>query len=89
MPHPLENKLAELRRRVRLLVLIRALSAIIGCTVAAAILLGSADYRAQVSGSRLADHPFAGLSGAIAWACYRFFYLPAAVRLPSVDLAAR
>jgi hypothetical protein len=87
MSHPLENKLAKLRRRVRLLAAVYSLSAVISTAIAALILLGLMDYllRFQDRGARV----FASLAllAAFAWACYRFFYLPGIVRFRDVDLA--
>ena len=89
MPHPLENKLADLRRRVRRLLLIRGLCAILSAALAAAIVLGSMDYLFRFQDRGLRIILSLGLLAAALWACYRFLYLPATGRLRIVDLAAR
>ncbi len=89
MPHPLEDKLADLRRRVRRLAIIRGLSAILSSALAAAIFLGLMDYilRFQDRGVRMIVS--LGFLGAVGWAFYRFFYLPAVVHLRNDYLAVK
>jgi len=89
MPHPLEDKLADLRRRVRLLAVIHGLSAIVSSVFAAAIILGLTDYLLRFQDRGLRVFASLALLGALVWACYRFFYLPAVVRFRDVDLAIK
>ena len=44
MPHILENELSQVRRRVRLLVVLHALAWVVGGLVAALLVFGLADY---------------------------------------------
>ncbi len=89
MPHPLENKLADLRRRVRLLVVIRGLSAILSSALGAAILLGLTDYVLRFQDRGLRMMVSLAFLAALGWGCYRFFYSPAVVRFRDVDLAVK
>jgi hypothetical protein len=89
MPHPLEDKLADLRRRVRLLVVIYGLSAIVGIVLSAAILLGLTDYLLRYQDRGLRIFATLALLGALGWAYYRFFYLLTLVRFRDVDLAIK
>ncbi|NQU21197.1 MAG: hypothetical protein HQ567_07940 [Candidatus Nealsonbacteria bacterium] len=89
MSHPLEQRLARLRRRVRRLVAVHGVCWVIAGVVAAVIVLGSADYliRFQDRGIRVICSLLA--AGALGWTCYRFLYLPTFARLSDVDLALR
>jgi hypothetical protein len=89
MPHPIEEKLAGLRRRVRLLVLVRGLSAMLSTALAAAILLGLVDYLLRFQDRGLRIMASLALLGALGRAGYRFFYLPAIVRFRDADLAVK
>ncbi len=89
MPQPIIDKLAGLRRRVRLLVIIRGLCAILSTALGAAILLGLTDYALRFQDRGLRMMVSLALLGAFGWACYRFFYLPAVVRFRDADLAVK
>jgi len=89
MPHPIEEKLAVLRRRVRLLVIVRGLSAILSALLGATILLGLTDYVLRFQDRGLRIMASLALLGALGWAGYRFFYLPAVVRFRNADLAVK
>ncbi|MGA2799263.1 MAG: hypothetical protein ABSE63_16910 [Thermoguttaceae bacterium] len=89
MPHPIVDKLAGLRRRVRLLVIIRGLSAILSTALGAAIFLGLTDYVLRFQDRGLRMMVSLALLGALGWACYRFFYQPAVVRFRDADLAIK
>ncbi|MCH8045191.1 MAG: hypothetical protein IID44_15885 [Planctomycetes bacterium] len=89
MAQSLENKIAGVRRRVRCLLLLHALSWVIGVLLACALLLGLIDYwfHLQDRGTRLI---FSGLTlAATAWMCYRFLLPALARRFSSVEIAQR
>jgi hypothetical protein len=90
MPHPLEEKIGQVRRRAWRLLAAYAVSWTLTTLLAAVIVLGLADYliRFQDPGVRL----IASLAvlGALAWACYRFLYRGLAnLPLGDVQLAQR
>ncbi len=89
MPHPLQQRMAVLRRRLRRLVLLYGLGWITAAVVGAIGVLGLADYliRFQDPGIRILCS--AAVLGALAWTGYRFLYLGLTVRLRDVDLARR
>jgi Domain of unknown function (DUF4175) len=89
MPHPIVDKLADLRCRVRMLVIVRGLCAILSSALGAAIILGLTDYVLQIQDRGLRMMISLALLGALGWACYRFFYLPAAVHFRDADLAVK
>jgi hypothetical protein len=89
MLHPIEEKLAGLRSRVRLLVVARGISAVLSTLLAAAIVLGAADYLFRFEDRGLRITATLALVGALIWGFYRFYFLPAAVRLRDVDLAVK
>jgi len=89
MSHPLEYRIATLRRRVRRLVTLHGLSWIIAAVLSTVIVLGLVDYqlRFQDRGIRIICSLL--VFGALGWTCYRFLYLPLCFRLRDVDLALR
>ncbi len=89
MSHPLEDKLANLRRRVRLLGTVYGVSAVVSTILAAAIFLGFTDYLLRFQDRGLRVIATFALLGALGWACYRYFYLLGAARFRNVDLAIR
>jgi hypothetical protein len=89
MTHPLKQRIAALRTRVRRLVTVYAVSWIIGAVVAAILILGMADYllRFQDRGIRLICS-LAAL-GVLAWTAYRYLVVGLCTSLSDVELALR
>ena len=89
MLHPLQQRIAALRSRVRRLVLLYALSWVVSGVLAAVVVLGLADYlfRFQDPGLRLMAS-LAALA-VVGWTGYRFLYRGLAARLSDLDLARR
>ena len=89
MLHPLQQRIAAFRNRIRRLVILYALSWVGGGVVATVVVLGLADYvfRFQDPGLRL----MASLSwlGVLGWTGYRFMYRGLTACLSDVDLARR
>ncbi len=87
MAHPLQHRIAAVRRRVRLLIAAYGIGWLVAASMGAALLLGLADYALRIEdrGLRvLATALWLGISGATAW---RFLYVPLRVPLGDVDLA--
>lgn len=87
MAHPLQQRLAAVRRRVRLLTTAYGLGWLLVASVGTALLLGLADYafRLEDRGLRvLATVLWFGVSGATAW---RLVYVPLREPLSDVGLA--
>ncbi len=89
MSHPIEQRIALLRRRVRRLVLLYGFSATVAAVLAAVVLLGLGDYwiRFQDRGIRILG--WLAVAAAFTWTCRRFLVLPLRARLGNVDLAVR
>jgi len=89
MPHPLEQRLIRLRRRLRRLVAVHGLSRVVAVVLGAVIVLGLCDQviHFQDPGVRLMCSLAAG--GLAVWACARYLVRPLAVRPGVVDLARR
>jgi hypothetical protein len=89
MAHPLNDKIDALRARVRWLVLVYGLSAVIAAVLGAVIVLGLGDYlvRFQDRGIRVIASLLA--LGLLAWTTYRYLYLPMTTRLGDAALALR
>ena len=62
MPHPLEQKLARLRRRARLYVVLKAASRTVLLIVTVGAVAGAGRWRISFPGSRAAGHFFSGLA---------------------------
>jgi len=87
MAHPLQRRIAAVRRRVRLLMAAYGLGWLVAASAGTALLLGLVDYafRIEDRGLRvLATAVWLGVSAATAW---RALYLPLRVPLGDVDLA--
>ncbi len=87
MTHPLEQRIAVLRNRVRRLLTLYALSRAAGVVLAAIILIALADY-----GIRFEDRGIRVLAsvvvlGVIAWAGFRYLYRGLTARVADVELA--
>ena len=89
MPHPLRQKIAELRRRVTRLVALYGVSRVVTTVLLAVLLVGLADYlvRFQDPGIRLIAS--VAVAVVLGWTCYRYLYLGLSVRFRDVDLARR
>lgn len=87
MSHPLQNKVAAVRRRARRMVLLHGLGRVVAAVVAVALALGLADYliRFQDPGIRLIAS--AALLATFGWTTYRHLLLPLARNLRDVDVA--
>lgn len=89
MPHPLQYRIGDVRRRVRLLSAAYGVGWLVVASMGAGLMLGLADYALRIEdrGLRmLATMLWWGICGATAW---RFLYLPMRVPLGDVDLAWR
>lgn len=87
MAHPLQQRIAAVRRRLRLLSAAYGLGRLLIASAGTALLLGLADYALRIEdrGLRvLATVLWMGISGATAW---RFLYIPLRLPLGDVDLA--
>ncbi|HUT90689.1 MAG TPA: DUF4175 family protein, partial [Thermoguttaceae bacterium] len=89
MSHPLRQRIAILRARVRRLVTVYAVSWIVGAVVAAVLVLGLADYllRFQDRGIRLISS--LAVLGVLAWTAYRYLVVGLTTSLSDVELARR
>jgi len=89
MSHPLEQKIAALRRRTRRAATIYGLSAAAAAVLGVVTVLGLADYclRFQDRGLRIIASLLA--LGSLGWAVYRYRSLARKTRLRDIDLALR
>jgi hypothetical protein len=89
MSHPIEQRMAALRRRLRRLLLFRGLSATVAAVLAVAMLLALGDYviRFQDRGIRILC--WLGLLAAFGWTCRRYLIRPLRARSGDVNLAVR
>src|SRR5580704_11399327 len=89
MPHVLENELAQVRRRVRSLVVLHALAWLVGGLVAALVIFGLADYliHFQDRGIRLMCSFM--IVNMVIWAVSRYLWPAWRTELRDVDLALR
>lgn len=86
--HPLQQRLVDLRRRVRRLVALWGASRLVALVLAPAIALALADYvvRFEDTGIRVINSLV--LAGLAAWACYRYAWGSLAARWADLQLAA-
>ncbi len=87
--HPLQRKIGRLRARVRRLVVVYALSWIIGAVLVTAVLLGLADYLVRFQDRGIRVICTLALLGVLGWTCYRFLFVGLTARLSDVELARR
>jgi hypothetical protein len=89
MAHPLEQKIAEVRRHARRLLVLHALGWTIGLLTLAVLVLGLADYliRFQDHGIRLMGSLAVVLT--LVWAGYRYWLFDVGRRLGDVEVAQR
>lgn len=87
MLHPLKQRIHQLRRRVRLMLVLYGLSWMVGGVLLATLLLGLVDYlvRFQDPGIRLICS--LSILAVFGWTGYRYLCLPLRTRLRDVDLA--
>ena len=89
MPHPIEQKLALVRRSVRRLVLIHGLSWMVGTALTVLILLGIVDYFVRFEDRGLRFFATSLVFAALGWTAYRWLYRGLSTQLSDVDLAQR
>jgi hypothetical protein len=89
MSHPLETRIGALRLRVRGWVAVYGLGYWLGFALAAVLLGALADYLVRFRDPGIRVLATLAVSGVLAWAAYRYLYLPWTVRLRDVDLARR
>ncbi len=89
MSHPLEQRIAALRSRVRRLALVYGICWVASAGLAATLALGATDYllRFQDRGMRVLASLV--LVGVLGWTVYRYLYPAWAARLGELDLARR
>ncbi len=88
MSHPLQNKLARLRRRARWLLVVHGLAWLIAVGIGAALLLGGLDYWMRYSDPGIRWLSSLALSAAVVFAG-RHLVRALAVRFSDLDLALR
>jgi hypothetical protein len=86
---PLQQRIATLRTRVRWLLTIHGLGAVVAAVVGAIVVLGWADYLIRFQDRGLRVIGWLTLLGVLGWTCYRYLYRPLTARLGDTDLAAR
>jgi len=89
MPHPLQQRLAALRTRVRWLVLAYGFFWAVTAAVAAVVVLGLIDYLIRFQDVGLRVICSLAALGAVGWSIYRFLYLPLVHKLGDAELALR
>lgn len=89
MPHPLEQRIAAVRRQVRRLILIHALSWVAGVAIAAALALGLLDYLIRFQDRGIRVILSLSVAGLIAWVAYRYLLSAILVNYRDLDLALR
>jgi len=89
MSHPLEEKLAALRSRIRRLVTVRGFSAAAAAAIAVVAVLGLLDYFIRFEDRGLRVLSWLAAVVTVGWVVYRCLYVPLVVRLRDVELARR
>ena len=89
MSHPLEQRIAALRSRVRWLVALYGVSLVTAAVLGAVVVLGLIDYAIRFQDQGLRVICSLAVLGALGWTCYRHLYRALAARLRDVDLALR
>ncbi|MBN1910084.1 MAG: hypothetical protein JW818_10120 [Pirellulales bacterium] len=89
MPHPLTQKLADVRSRMRRRWVVYGVGRLVAVGLGAAVALGAIDYLVRLNDPGLRVMLSLALLAAIAWAAYRFVFTAWNVQLPDVDLARR
>jgi hypothetical protein len=89
MLHPLEERIAAIRRQVRRLVLVHAGAWLVGVTVAALLALGLLDFLLRLQDRGIRVILSLSVAGLICWVLYRFLLPAALAQFRDVDLALR
>ena len=89
MSHPLENKIAALRARLRRLIALYGASWTVGIGLTALVLLGLTDYLIRFEDRGLRIIASLLVLAAVGGAAYRFLYLGLSSRWRDVDIALR
>ncbi len=89
MPHPIEQRIVETRRKAARLLLIYGVSWVAGSLVAAIVLLGLVDYLIRFDDPGIRALSTLAVLLAAGWTTYRYLYPALAVRLRDVEIAQR
>lgn len=89
MSHPLERKIAAIRRRVRTLAALHGVGRVTALVVAAILILGAGDYLVRFEDRGLRIMGSLALAGLILWAIHRYLLCGMLTRLDDVDVALR
>ncbi len=87
--HPLRHKIAQLRSRLRQLLLLYGVSATVAAVVGATVVLGTADYLLRLRDPGVRVLSSIALLAAFGWTAYRYLYRPLAERLADTEIALR
>ncbi len=87
--HPLQHKIAQLRSRLRQLLLLYGVSATVAAVVGAVVVLGTADYLLRLRDPGVRVLSSLALLAVFGWVAYRCLYLPLATRLADAAIALR
>lgn len=89
MPHPLEQKIAKVRRRLRRLTLLYGISWVVGAALLAMLLFGTLDYLIHIEDRGVRAILTLVLLGVVGWTTYRHLLLALVSGLSDVQLALR
>ena len=89
MTHPLEQKIAALRRRVRRMAAVYGLSVVAAALLGTMAALGLIDYLLRFQDRGLRIIASLVMLGAFGWTFYRYVFTALLVRLGDADLALR
>lgn len=89
MPHPLEQQIASVRRRARLLLLGHAVARVLAIVVGLVLLAGFTDYALRLSDRGLRIMLTLAVLGVVAWATWRFLIQTLLARFSDTDIAFR
>ncbi len=89
MPHPIEQRIVETRRKAARLSLIYGASWVAGTLLAAVVLLGLADYLIRFHDPGIRALATLAVLLAVGWTSYRYLYPALAGRLRDVEIAQR
>lgn len=89
MPHPLEQQIASVRRRARLLLLGHAVARVLAVVVGLVLLAALVDYGLRLSDRGLRIMLSLAVLGAVGWATWRFLIQTLLTRFSDRDIAFR
>ncbi len=89
MPHPLKQRIHQLRRRVRLMLALYGLSWVVSGVLLATLLLGLVDYLVRFHDPGIRLICSLAILAVFAGTSYRYLCVPLRARLRDVDLARR